>query len=188
MKFMAKLDGSLTGDTVHRLLASPQWAEAESLLPTDPRFVADCRQALADNLSLPCPEEPPFVAPEDLDLMQHYLHALNPDAAPIPSTENCLLKREKGGKKPKKTVDLNDNHKEYQSDIPGAKNSGKSPRCPGRPPAANPNLFPGTRNPDPETPAWVRALDEGRLDINTLHAIGAGRPIDLDLSRCSVPA
>jgi len=81
------------------VLASPQWAAADSLLPTDPGFVADCRQALADSLSLPCPEEPPPVSPEDLDLMQHYLHALNSAAAPQPATDNCLLKREKGGKK-----------------------------------------------------------------------------------------
>jgi hypothetical protein len=30
------------------------------------------------------------------------------------------------------------------------------------------------------TRSWIQALDEGSLDVNLLHAIGAGRPVDLD--------
>ena len=56
MKFMVKLDSSLPADTVHRLLASPQWAEPVSLLPADSQFAAGSRQALADDLFAPCPE------------------------------------------------------------------------------------------------------------------------------------
>ena len=60
--------------------------------------------------------------------------------------------------------------------------------CNHKPATANPNLFLETRNSKPETPGWLQAIDEGRLDFDTLHAIGAGRPLDLDLSKCSVSA
>ena len=50
LKFMAKLDFSLGQDTVYRLLASPQWADQGSLLPTDPQIFAGSHQALADSL------------------------------------------------------------------------------------------------------------------------------------------
>ena len=60
--------------------------------------------------------------------------------------------------------------------------------CNHKPATANPNLFLETRNSKLETPGWLQAIDEGRLDFDTLHAIGAGRPLDLDLSKCSVSA
>ena len=56
IKFMAKLDVSLHPDTVYRLLASPQWADQGSLLPTDPQIFAGSHQTLADSLFSSCPE------------------------------------------------------------------------------------------------------------------------------------
>jgi hypothetical protein len=186
MKFMAKLDGSLSDETVHRLLVTPQWAAAGSLLPTDPRFLADCHQALADSLFSPCPEEPSSPAPEDLDLMQQYLQALNPDATPQPAagnrkpeTANCLVKREKNGKKVGKTSSVKDKYEENQSTTKNAKNI-----------ATSPGSFLETRNPKLETPNWVQDLEAGRLDVSMLNAIGAGRPLPelLDVFQAEIAA
>ena len=67
LNFMAKLDVKLDQDTAYRLLASPQWTTQSSLLPTDPQFIADTHQALADCLFFPCPEPPPIPADEAED-------------------------------------------------------------------------------------------------------------------------
>ncbi len=56
IKFMAKLDFSLDQDTVYRLLATPQWADQGSLLPTDPQIFTGSHQILADSLFSACPE------------------------------------------------------------------------------------------------------------------------------------
>jgi hypothetical protein len=129
MKFMAKLDSSLTPDTVHRLLAAPQCAEPGSLLPTDPQFVAACHQALADRLFSPCPEpaaqeDAPFnsqlsaaaspdLADLPLDQLQDLLSGLSPSQdssqrAPHPA------RREKSGKFPGKTSHVKKNNQENQ--------------------------------------------------------------------------
>ena len=67
LNFMTKLDVNLDQDTVYRLLASPQWTSQDSLLPTDPQFIADTHQTLADGLFFPCPEPPPDPRADDAE-------------------------------------------------------------------------------------------------------------------------
>ncbi len=59
LNFITKLDVNLDQDTVYRIMASPQWATQDSLLPTDPRIITDTHQALAHDLFFRCPEPPP---------------------------------------------------------------------------------------------------------------------------------
>jgi hypothetical protein len=121
MKFMAKLDSSLSPDTVHRLLASPQWAEQGSLLPTDPQFVDRSPQALADSLFPPCPEpsdqDQPLAAGPMAEAVLAELAGLNPEqlqdllaglsqSRGICNHDQVPAKREKGGKKPGKTTSM----------------------------------------------------------------------------------
>ena len=42
-------------------------------------------------------------------------------------------------------------------------------------------VVPAGRKPAEGAVSWIKDLDAGRLDINLLHAIGAGRPVDPDL-------
>ncbi len=65
LTYIDKMDIQLDQDTVYRLLASPQWAQQGSLLPTDPEFIAAANQFLADKLFIPCPEPHPDL--DDLD-------------------------------------------------------------------------------------------------------------------------
>jgi hypothetical protein len=62
---------------------------------------------------------------------------------------------------------------------------------PGRPRLQGQSLT-GTDSSGKELPgnssSWIQDLDDCRLDINTLHAIGAGRPVDLDLSQYAAAA
>ena len=51
----AKMEVPLEMDTVYRLMASPQWISQDSLLPTDPQFLAAGHQALADHPLPPLP-------------------------------------------------------------------------------------------------------------------------------------
>jgi hypothetical protein len=208
IKFMHKQDFPLEPDTVYRLLSSPEWADQGSLLPSDPKFFLGSHQALADRLFSSCPEPgseqdmalgeglgdgAPLADPADLnpELLQNLFTALTQSLG-LPGCETHPQKREKGGKKPKKAFNANNNSKQYQKDILHKENAGKSPRnregCHHKPVTANPNLFHGTQNSELETPGWLRAIDEGKLDFDTLHAIGAGRPINLDLFRNSVSA
>ena len=53
---LAKMELPLELDTVYRLLASPQWAAQDSLLPTDPKILTDSHQAIAAGLFFSCPE------------------------------------------------------------------------------------------------------------------------------------
>lgn len=66
------------------------------------------------------------------------------------------------------------------------KNAGKFSPAPGRN-AGLPGLTGQTKallsGPGAKARSWVQDLDEGRLDPDILHAIGAGRPLDLDLVR-----
>ena len=113
VKFMHKLDLNFDPDTVYRLLDSPQWADQGSLLPTDLKFSAGSRQALADNLLAPCPEPASDqeqaletaasadLADLDPELLQNLItdlsQSLDVSEFPLPPG-----KREKGGKKAKK--------------------------------------------------------------------------------------
>jgi hypothetical protein len=118
--------------------------------------------------------------------MQQCLHALAPDAAPKPATENrkpetanCLVKREKGGKKAGKASSVKDKYEENQSTTKISKNF-----------ATSPGSFLGTLNSELETPNWVQDLDAGRFDISILNAIGAGRPLPelLDVFQAEIAA
>jgi hypothetical protein len=119
MKFMAKLDSSFSPETVHRLLASPQWAAPGSLLPTDPQFVAGCHQALAHSLFSPCPESD---APEEALVHDPRSEAALTEPAGLsqslgePGSEPHPAGRKKGGKKPGKTPCQNLNHHKFQPD------------------------------------------------------------------------
>jgi hypothetical protein len=86
-----------------------------------------------------------------------------------PKTENRKLSSG-GGKLPGKTPWQRNKNKEYQKDVRLEKNSGKIPSAPGPQVGGNGAL------PLP-TSSWLQDLDAGRLDIDTLNAIGAGRPL-----------
>ncbi len=58
LNFITKLDVQLDQDTVYRILASPQWLEQDSLLPTGSKIITDGHQTLADDLFFPCVELP----------------------------------------------------------------------------------------------------------------------------------
>jgi hypothetical protein len=208
IKFMHKLDLTLDPDTVYRLLEAPQSVAQDSLLPTDLKFSAGSRQALADNLFAPCPEPASDqeqaleadaaadLADLDPELLQNLLANLSQsldriEIAPPPG------KREKSGKKAKKGHGSNANYKKYQQDSRCEKNGEKFSRPDrltampsvvqsGQPCLPNQSLT-GIVPADQKSPgnksSWIKDLDAGRLDINLLHAIGAGRPVDLDLAK-----
>jgi hypothetical protein len=207
MKFMAKLDSSLTPDTAHRLLASPQWADQGSLLPTDPQIIVSSHQALAAFLFAACPEPSqqaePLAAVPGAETALADLADLNPEnlQALLAGLSQSLdsgrgdphpPKREKGGKKPGKITSRSNNYKEYHEVNKVGKNSGKNPGHPletRQPHRETPPASPlATRNAKLLTPDWVQDLDAGRLDLTTLNAIGAGRLPDPDLFQTSLPA
>ena len=218
IKFMQKLDFNLDLDTIYRLLDSPQSADQGSLLPADLKFFAGTKQAMAASLFASCPEPASDQEPDlglgledsaalaelaglDPDLLQNLLTNLTqslglPGSAPAPG------KREKSGKKAKNDHGFDRKSKQYQHHGLFEKNAGKLPVAaqltalppafqPGRPCLQGQSLsktdssggkLPGKSN------SWIQDLDDGRLDINTLHAIGVGRPVDLDLSKYAVAA
>jgi hypothetical protein len=146
--------------------------------------------AAADQ-ALDVPGDLPDLEDLSAELLQNLLADLSQSlglagSAPTP------FKREKSGKKATKDADSNGNHKQNQNDSQCDKNAEKTPQAAGRrrPQPVNLKLFgstqkpqPGTTTDDPEIPGWLQAIDEGRLDFDTLHAIGAGRPVDVDLAR-----
>jgi hypothetical protein len=195
VKFMHKLDGSLDPHSVYRLLELSPGAEAGSLLPTDLKFFCASKQALADSLFASCPEPASDqdrapgpglgenAALADLAdfnpaMLQNLLTDLTQSLG-LAEFEAPPPRREKGGKKPKNDRRLNNNSMKYQYDSFCEKNAGKNPGCLGQPEFGSQNLLPENQNSKLDTPGWVQALDEGRLDINTLHAIGAGRSLPL---------
>ncbi len=167
-----KQDFQLDQEVVYQILASPQWVAQASLLPQDPQVLAASRQALTRALSSPCPDTaaaPPSPAPLgdlDLDALQAIFPTLvqSPDTQAKtgnqkPENENRPFKqREKSGKLPGKTPLAKENIKEDQKDMLPENNSGKD---------AN------------STCSWHEELAAGRLDIETLHAIGAGRSLPI---------
>jgi hypothetical protein len=205
IKFIHKRDATLAPDTVHRLLSSPEWSHQEGLLPTDLKFFLGSRQALAQNLSASCPEPASeqdkaaaadlgdIAALEDLahlnsDQLLYLLSEMFPSLG-APESEPHPHKREKGGKKPKKIPATDNNIEQYQQDNLCEKNIGKFPPAvkitdgprPAQPSLKGHNvtLLSGPKASE-STSSWIQALDEGSLDVNLLHAIGAGRPVDLD--------
>ncbi len=162
-----KQDFQLDSKVVYEILASPQWATQASLLPNDPQVLAVSRQTLAGTLSSPCPEtaaaSPSTISQEDLDLFQENLLSLAEQAAQ-PKTENRKLEaanrlakpREKSGKLPGKISLREDINKLNQHDNQFKKIAGKN-------------------SPSARPAAWLEELAAGRLDVEALHAIGAGR-------------
>ena len=164
LNFMAKLDVKLDQDTAYRLLASPQWTTQSSLLPTDPQFIADTHQALADCLFFPCPEPPPIPADEDDDddddwddnspeaeteeagALSRLLARLDLDptsASPsVRQTPNPALEilpknqREISAKLARKSPGTQDNTKQFHEDSLSEKNPAKN--RPSWPPGASP--------------------------------------------------
>jgi hypothetical protein len=121
---ITRLDVQLDDDTVYRLLASPQWTSQGSLLPTDPRFIADSRQALAQNFFSPCPEIPADAAAANKDSKR--------------TARRPKYKRAKSAKLPKNFTPANNINELFQKDIQCEKILPKNP--PGsrqsQPPAA----------------------------------------------------
>jgi hypothetical protein len=187
MKFMHKLGFPLTLDTVHGLLANPDWEAQGCLLPTDPAFLTASRQALARNLASPCPEpgSPEDTALDDglpslADLAQlkpAQLLSLLAELHPSPDGSQGDPQpgsRDKGGKKPGKTTANDKNSKQYQDYTLNEKNTGKFPPAPENNPVRQPGqprlpgqtgvLVPG---PDAVPPARSGVPD---LDVNILPA------------------
>ena len=61
-----RMEGSMSLDTLHRLLTSPAWVPQGSLLPTDPKLIAELHQALVDGACLPCPESTAPMTDDDV--------------------------------------------------------------------------------------------------------------------------
>jgi hypothetical protein len=94
LRDLSKMATPWDSQTIHRLMASPQWQSQDCLLPTDPAFLARGHKILADALFHPCPDPPPgranaadkdavpSVGPESLafaSLSPETLAALHPD-------------------------------------------------------------------------------------------------------------
>jgi hypothetical protein len=97
IKFMARLDFSLDPDTVYRLLASPQWADQGSLLPTVPQIFAGSHQFLVEGQAA----DAALDELADPALLQNLLTNLSQSLG-LPGFEPHPPKREIGGKNRKK--------------------------------------------------------------------------------------
>ena len=198
IKLMHQLDFALDADTVYRLLELPESADRESLLPSDLEIFADSKETLADSLFSSCPSEQEQALETDAaadlaDLSPELLQNLITDLSQsldLAGLAPPAARREKSGKKAKNSAHMNNNYKKYQQDNLAAKNTAKSP------PAAKPaplisdfqpavsdilgQSHPAGAPADPKAGqqhrSWIQDLDEGRLDIAALNAIGAGRP------------
>ena len=62
-----RMEGSMSLDTLHRLLTSPAWVPQGSLLPTDPKLITELHQALMDGVSLSCPEPLTIISDDDAE-------------------------------------------------------------------------------------------------------------------------
>ena len=173
LKIILKQDFHLDDKMVYQILTSPQWTAQTGFLPADPQILAAGRQSLTGIFSSPCPagealSESP-ASPEDLDTLQAILSTLGQPSDMQPKTANRKLKtenrpfrhREKSGKLPGKSSRQGKICQLNQDNNLNKKFSAKS-------------ALSGSGN-------WVEALDAGTLDLNTLHAIGAGRNIPLNL-------
>ena len=113
LTYIDKMDIQLDQDTVYRLLASPEWAQQGSLLPTDPEFIAAANQFLADKLFIPCPEPHPDL--DDLDDEEE-------EEEYPPVGERCdsgpEIIRAKSAKLPKNPPPSEQINEQYQIDIP----------------------------------------------------------------------
>ncbi len=188
IKCMHKMDLNLDLDSLYRLLASPQWAEQGALLPTDLQFTAGSRQDLAAGLFSSCPEPA-----SDQEQALEELADLHNLMSAFPASELAPAgQRQKAGKKAKKDRPANADYKQYHRDSLCDQNIAKllrSEPSPARQPeqpclqGQAPSLLgPARRQAPGRGASWINDLDAGRLDVNLLHAIGAGRPVDPDLA------
>jgi len=175
VNIILKNDFPLDDNLVFEVLASPQWATQASLLPNDPQILTAGRQALTGELSSPCPDsEDADQSPaslEDLDALQALISTLaQPPAAPTKTANRLANKREKSGKLPGKTPCDEKITMKYQGDMLQENNTGKiTQAC--RPEVGGPGILPGQTS----SGSLLESLAAGRLDFNTLNAIGAGR-------------
>ncbi len=191
LNFITKLDVHLDQDTVYRVLASPQWATQDSLLPSDPQIITGSHQALADDLFYPCQELP--AALEDVlkeeEKSEIALGTRNQQPETFPADEILpKIQREKSAKLPKKPPQSAEELVQYHKDMPcekiAAQNSpagretaappAVKPSCPqlGKPPG--PAL--ATGNPKPETltaklktflQKWPKLVSTGNRKLKT---------------------
>ncbi len=124
LNFITKLDVQLDQGTVYRVLASPQWAAQDSLLPTDSNIITDAHQALADDLFFPCQELP--AALED-DLKEEEISEISPLQTRKPELATLpKIQREISAKLPKKSPHSDRFNKQYQSNKRLEKNTAKN--------------------------------------------------------------
>jgi hypothetical protein len=198
IKLMHKLDFALDEDTVYRLLELPESADLDGLLPPDLKIYADSRQTLADSLFASCPSEQEQALDSDAaadlaDLSPELLQNLITDLSQsldLAGFAPPAAGREKSGKKAKNSVHMKNNYKKYQPDNLAAKNIAKSPSAAKPAPLisdfqpaysdilgqSHPAGAPADQKSPQKQRSWIQDLDEGRLDIDALNAIGAGRP------------
>ncbi len=143
LTYIDKMDIQLDQDTVYRLLASPQWAQQGSLLPTAPEFIAAANQFLADKLFIPCPEPHPDL--EDLDDEEE-------EEEYPPVGERCdsgpEINREISAKLPQNPPSYEKNNEQNHIDIQCEKIA-----------APNPKLWSTGASPVPEETAYSKSLD-----------------------------
>ena len=143
LTYIAKMAIQLDQNTVYRLLASPEWAQQGSLLPTAPEFIAAANQFLADKLFIPCPEPHPDL--DDIDDEEE-------EEEYTPVGKRCdsgpEIIRAKSAKLPKNPPPPEQINEQYQNDIQCEKIAGK-----------NQKLWSKGASPVPEETAYSKSLD-----------------------------
>ena len=85
------MEGSISLDTLHRLLTSPAWVPQASLLPTDPKLITELHQALVENMSVFCPEPPPEISKDDSDEDEEWDESEDDEDAADPLLDDSKL-------------------------------------------------------------------------------------------------
>jgi hypothetical protein len=138
INIILKQDLQLDDRVVYEILASPQWAAQDSLLPNDPKLLAVSRQTLAGTLTTPCPETPANPASPDpleaQDLITENLLSLAPPTGQPKNPKGLFPKREKSGKLPGNPFSFDKIYEEYQRILEEEKIAGTnaSKLAPGR--------------------------------------------------------
>ena len=153
-------------DTLHRLISSPAWVPQASLLPTDPKLIADLHQALVDGAFAPCPptvstpegDEDTVPAADNLELetqlatlrqLQELLPDLDLTVADLPPLTEKLPKnqRESSAKFTRKTSPRTEKSQHKQEVAQNVKNIPKNPECAPKTTAPAPSLPPPPQSP-----------------------------------------
>jgi hypothetical protein len=186
VNIIMKHDLPLDDRLVYKIITSPQWTSQAGIWPDDPEIMASQRQVLAEAFTVPCPDTETdaqsSVSQEDLSALQALFSTLAQPSFTQPNTANhqpkaenrSFQKREKSGKILGKVASPQIINKDIPVVKSDEKNTGKN--CPSW---RLGSLFDSTPAPG----AWIQELDAGRLSVDTLNAIGAGRlpepPTDL---------